>query len=115
MDLIITKILYNFIWKEKEYESNKNRELHQWKKKKQNLTQSELAEKLAVSNKTVSDEKMLDMLNRIQSLEKEKKTITGILLIFLGICCYLISSTLGRSDVKDFFSGVLVGLSSVKC
>ncbi|MCI5789849.1 MAG: helix-turn-helix domain-containing protein [Tenericutes bacterium] len=119
------------------------------KRKKQNLTQSELAEKLAVSNKTVSkwecancmpdysvieslcevlkisvsellngeddktvsDEKMLDMLNRIQSLEKEKKTITGILLIFLGICCYLISSTLGGSDVKDFFSGVLVGLS----
>ena len=59
----------------------------------------------------ISDEKMLDMLNRIQSLEKEKKTITGILLIFLGICCYLISSTLGGSDVKDFFSGVLVGLS----
>lgn len=81
------------------------------KRKKQNLTQSELAEKLAVSNKTVSDEKMLDMLNRIQSLKKEKKTITGILLIFLGICCYLISSTLGGSDVKDFFSGVLVGLS----
>lgn len=31
------------------------------KRKKQNLTQSELAEKLAVSNKTVSDEKMLDI------------------------------------------------------
>lgn len=122
------------------------------KRKEKNLTQAELAEKLGISNKTISkwecgkappdytlveevcsilsittselfsgednhqtDEKqMIDMLERIQKLENQKKTIFGILLMILGMSCFYISQLFGGSSFKDFLSGFLVGLSSVE-
>ena len=119
-----------------------------------NLTQEQLAEKLGVSNKTISkwengkcmpdysvvqnlcealsvtlaelmdgedsaegslraydEEQMLDLLRRTQELEKQKNVLYGIVLITLGIACNALSATVGGSSVKDFFSGVLMGLS----
>ncbi len=98
------------------------------KRKQKNLTQEQLAEKLGVSNKTISkwetgkcmpdysivkslceelgvtmaelldgekagdksvrvydDEQMLDLLRRIQELEKQKVMLTGVMLIVMGI------------------------------
>ena len=124
------------------------------KRKEQNLTQEQLAERLGVSNKTVSkwetgkcmpdysvvnklceelkisvselmdgeetdgksvrvydDEQILDLLRRTQELEKQKVTLTGIILIVMGIAFQALSHTLGGSDVKDFFAGLLLGLS----
>lgn len=123
------------------------------KRKEQSLTQEQLAERLGVSNKTVSkwetgkcmpdysminmlceelkisvselmdgeeadgksvrddDEQILDLLRRTQELEKQKVTLTGIILIVMGIAFQALSHTLGGSDVKDFFSGLLLGLS----
>lgn len=123
------------------------------KRKEQSLTQEQLAERLRVSNKTVSkwetgkcmpdysminmlceelkisvselmdgeeadgksvrddDEQILDLLRRTQELEKQKVTLTGIILIVMGIPFQALSHTLGGSDVKDFFSGLLLGLS----
>lgn len=51
------------------------------------------------------------MLRRTQELEKQKGTLIGILLIVMGIALQALSHTLGGSDVKDFFSGLLLGLS----
>lgn len=120
------------------------------KRKEKNLTQAELAEKLGISNKTISkwecgkalpdytlveevcsilsittselfsgennhkiDEKqMIDMLERIQKLENQKKIIFGILLMILGMVCFYISQLFGGSSFKDFISGFLIGLSS---
>ena len=124
------------------------------KRKQKNLTQEQLAEKLGVSNKTISkwetgkcmpdysivkslceelgvtmaelldgekagdksvrvydDEQMLDLLRRIQELEKQKVMLTGVMLIVMGIAFQALSLTLGGSDFKDFLSGVLLGLS----
>ena len=124
------------------------------KRKEQNLTQEQLAERLGVSNKTVSkwetgkcmpdytvikglcgelqvtvselmdaeeteeksvrvydDDQVLDLLRRTQELEKQKVMLTGVILIVMGIALQALSQTLGGSDVKDFFSGLLLGLS----
>ena len=124
------------------------------KRKEQNLTQAQLAEKLGVSNKTVSkwengkcmpdygiiqslckelgvtvselmdgeeqpqdsiraydDEQILDLIKRTQALESQRTTLVGILLIVMGMALGAMSFTLGGSDVKDFFSGVMMGIS----
>lgn len=124
------------------------------KRKEQNLTQAQLAEKLGVSNKTVSkwengkcmpdygviqplctelgvtvselmdgeeraqdsiraydDEQILDLIKRTQALESQRETLVGIILIVMGMVLGAMSFTLGGSDVKDFFSGLMMGLS----
>ena len=124
------------------------------KRKEKNLTQEQLAEKLGVSNKTVSkwetgkcmpdysvikalcaelgitvaelmdgesageksvrtydDEQIMDLLRRTQELEKQKNIVSGVLLIVMGIALQALSHTIGGSNVKDFFSGLLLGLS----
>ena len=124
------------------------------KRKEKNLTQEQLAEKLGVSNKTISkwetgkcmpdysviknlceeleitvaelmdgesseeksvrtydDEQIMDLLKRTQELEKQKNTMSGTLLIVMGVALQALSHTLGGSNAKDFFSGLLLGLS----
>lgn len=124
------------------------------KRKELNLTQEQLAERLGVSNKTISkwetgkcipdyavvkslceelkisvselmdgeeaddksvcvydDEQILDLLRRTQELEKQKVMMTGVILIVMGIALQALSHILGGSNVKDFFAGLLLGLS----
>lgn len=124
------------------------------KRKEKNLTQEQLAERLGVSNKTISkwetgkcmpdyavinslceelkisiselmdgeeaddksvrtydDGQILDLLRRTQELEKQKVIMTGVILIVMGIALQALSHTFGGSDIKDFFSGLLMGLS----
>ena len=124
------------------------------KRKEQNLTQEQLAERLGISNKTISkwetgkcmpdyavvknlceelnvsvselmddeetddksirmydEEQILDLLRRTQELEKQKVMLTGVVLIVMGVAFQSLSHTLGGSDVKGFFSGLLLGLS----
>lgn len=47
----------------------------------------------------------------MQDLEKQKELLYGVLLIVMGIALQALSHTLGGSDVKDFFSGLLLGIS----
>ena len=127
------------------------------KRKELNLTQEQLAERLGVSNKTISkwetgkcmpdyavvknlceelrvsvselmdgeetddssvriydDEQILDLLRRTQELEKQKVMLTGVILIVMGIAFQALSHTLGGSNVKDFFAGLLLGLSIIE-
>ncbi len=44
-------------------------------------------------------------------MEKQKKQLYGIILIVMGIALQALSHTFGGSDVTDFLSGLLVGLS----
>lgn len=124
------------------------------KRKEKNLTQEQLAEKLGVSNKTVSkwetgkcmpdysvvkglceelqitvaelmdgesaqgksvpaydDRQIMDLLKRTQELEKQKTVLYGFLLVVMGLALQALSYTLGGSGVKDFFSGLLLGVS----
>lgn len=124
------------------------------KRRAKNLTQEQLAEKLGVSNKTISkwengkcmpdysiiqklcdalgvtlpelmdgedaadssvrvydDAQILDLLRRTQELDRQKGILYGLVLIVLGIACGAMSKTTGETDVQDFVSGVLMGLS----
>lgn len=54
------------------------------------------------------------MLKRIQEIEKQKNILYGILLIIMGIALQILSHTLGGSDIKDFLSGILLGISIAK-
>ncbi|WP_243274033.1 helix-turn-helix domain-containing protein [Dorea longicatena] len=118
------------------------------------MTQEQLAEKLGVSNKTISKwetgkcmpdysiiknlcdeleitvaelfdgetsgeksvrvydkEQFLNLLRRTQELEKQKNTLYGVVLIVMGIAMQAFSYAVGGSDMKDFISGVLLGMS----
>lgn len=124
------------------------------KRRAKNFTQEQLAEKLGVSNKTISkwengkcmpdysiiqklcdalgvtlpelmdgedaadssvrvydDAQILDLLRHTQELERQKGILYGLVLIVLGIACGAMSKTTGGTDVQDFVSGVLMGLS----
>lgn len=124
------------------------------KRRERNLTQEQLADRLGVSNKTISkwetgkcmpdysiiqalcealhvtlpelmdgedaaeeslrvydDAQILDLLHRTQELERQKGILYGVALITLGIACGAMSGTVGGTDVRDFISGVLLGLS----
>ncbi len=125
------------------------------KRKEKNITQEQLAEKLGVSNKTVSkwecgkcmpdygivkplcqelgitvselmngeaksgdthnDDQILDMLEQIQRLEKQKTSMTsGMLLITMGIALLAFSQLLGGTAFRDFLSGFMMGISVVE-
>lgn len=124
------------------------------KRRAKNLTQEQLAEKLGVSNRTISkwengkcmpdysiiqklcdalgvtlpelmdgedaadssvrvydDAQILDLLRRTQELERQKGVLYGLVLVVLGIASGAMSKTTGGTDVQDFVSGVLMGLS----
>ena len=49
--------------------------------------------------------------NLTQELERQKSILYGAALITLGIACSAMSGTVGGTDVRDFISGVLLGLS----
>ncbi|MCI9078301.1 MAG: helix-turn-helix transcriptional regulator [Lachnospiraceae bacterium] len=124
------------------------------KRKEKNMTQAALAEKLGVSNKTVSkwetgkcmpdysviellckelgitvaelldgdekadnsvrvydDTQVLGLVKRIQMLEHQRKSMSGLILIIMGIALLLLHYNVGGSNVKDFISGLLLGIS----
>ena len=60
------------------------------------------------------DEQILDLLRRTQELERQKGVLCGFALIVLGIASGAMSKTTGGTDVQDFFSGILMGLSVVE-
>ena len=57
------------------------------------------------------DEQILDLLRRTQELERQKGILYGVALITLGIASSAMSGTVGGTDVRDFISGILMGLS----
>ena len=63
------------------------------------------------SVRTYDEEQIMDLLKRTQDLEKQKNLLYGILLIVMGIALQALSYTLGGSNIKDFFSGLLLGIS----
>ena len=63
------------------------------------------------SVRVYDDEQILDLLRRMQELERQKNILYGIILIVLGIACNAMSNTVGGSHVHEFISGLLIGLS----
>lgn len=63
------------------------------------------------SLRVYDDAQILDLLHRTQELERQKGILYGVALITLGIASSAMSGTVGGTDVRDFISGVLLGLS----
>ena len=57
------------------------------------------------------DEQILDLLRRTQELERQKSVLYGLVLVVLGIASGAMSKTTGGTEVQDFVSGALMGLS----
>ncbi len=53
----------------------------------------------------------MDLLKRIQSLEKQKILLYGTLLIIMGIALQARSHAFGGSGVADLISGILFAIS----
>ena len=63
------------------------------------------------SIRAYDDAQIVELLRRTQELERQKNIIYGVLLIVMGIALQAISHTIGGTDVKDFVSGVILGIS----
>ena len=57
------------------------------------------------------DEQMLNLMERVQRLENQKMLLIGIMLLLLGFALLTFSGTIEGSSLKDFISGVMMGLS----
>ena len=66
------------------------------------------------SVRVYDDAQILDLLRRTQELERQKGILYGVALIILGIASSALSTTTGGTDVQDFISGILMGLSIVE-
>ena len=60
------------------------------------------------------EEQILDLLRRTQELERQRRILCGFMLIVLGIASNALSATIEGSNVRDFISGFLLGLSIVE-
>ena len=124
------------------------------KRKEKNLTQENLAERIGVTNKSISkwergkcmpdysiieslckelgitiselldgeenennslrtydDQQTLEMLARIQHLERQRQTFIGVILIVMGIALQALSQNTGGTSFNDFVSGLMLGIS----
>ena len=63
------------------------------------------------SVRVYDNEQILGLLRRTQELERQKGALYGLVLVLLGIASGAMSKTTGGTDVQDFISGVLMGLS----
>ena len=127
------------------------------KRKEKNMTQETLADRLGVSNKTISkwetgkcmpdysvieplckelditvaelldgeekannsirvydDLQVLDLIKRTQVLENQRTSLYGFILIIMGLALLLLHYNIGGSDVRDFISGLFLGISIVE-
>ncbi len=78
------------------------------------ITVAELMDGEEADEKSVrayDDEQIMDLLRRIQSLEKQKNSLYGSLLIVMGIALQALSHAFGGSSVADLISGLLLGIS----
>ncbi len=66
------------------------------------------------SVRVYDDGQILDLLRRTQELERQKGILYGLILIVLGISSSALSASTGGSNVQDFISGLLTGLSIVE-
>ena len=66
------------------------------------------------SVRVYDDGQILDLLRRTQELERQKGILYGLILIVLGISSSALSTSTGGSNVQDFISGLLTGLSIVE-
>lgn len=63
------------------------------------------------SVRVYDDEQVLDLIKRTQVLENQRTVLYGLILIIMGMALLLLHYYISGSEVKDFISGLLLGLS----
>lgn len=63
------------------------------------------------SVRVYDEAQILDLLRRMQELERQKNILYGIILMVLGLACSAMSATASASEVQEFVCGLLMGLS----
>ena len=63
------------------------------------------------SVRVYDDEQILNLPRRTQELERQRDILCGFVLIVLGVASSALAETTGGTDVQNFISGVLMGLS----
>lgn len=63
------------------------------------------------SIRTYDDSQILDLIKRTQTLENQRTTLYGVILIIIGMALLILHYLIGGSNVKDIFSGILMGVS----
>lgn len=63
------------------------------------------------SIRVYDEAQIMDLLKRVQELERQKRTVCGILLVVMGLALLAVSNTIGGPGLKDFLSGLLLGIS----
>ena len=78
-----------------------------------NITLAELmnGEEDEKSIHTYDNEQIVEMLKEIQNLKAKKKLISGFILLVMGGVMMALSQICGGTDIQDFLSGVMLGLS----
>lgn len=72
------------------------------------LDGEELADK---SVRTYDDTQILELFKRIQVLENQRTSLYGLILISVGLALLVLHYNIGGSNMKDFISGVMLGMS----
>ena len=77
------------------------------------ITVSELMDGEEKDNtpENAEDIRIMFLLRRVHSLERQNKTIFGFLIIVLGFTFLITSRILGGTNLTDFFSGLFTSLS----
>lgn len=73
------------------------------------LMDGEVSEENSV--RVYDDSQVLDLIRSMQLLERQKNTLYGIILILMGIAALSMSNDFGGTNIGDFMSGVLMGIS----
>lgn len=68
-------------------------------------------EKTDKSVRVYDDTQILELLKRTQNLENQRTSLYGMILIIIGLAFLAIHFNIGGSNIRDFVSGVLLGLS----
>lgn len=78
-----------------------------------NITLAELmnGEEDEKSIHTYDNEQIVEMLKEIRNLKAKKKLIIGFILLVMGGVMLALSQICGGTDIQDFLSGVMLGLS----
>lgn len=71
-------------------------------------------EKANNSIRVYDDLQVLDLIKRTQVLENQRASLYGFILIIMGLVLLLLHYNIGGSGVKDFISGLLLGISIVE-
>lgn len=60
---------------------------------------------------TYDNEQVVEMLREMQNLKNTKTLIIGFLLMIMGGVMFALSKVFGGTNVQDFLSGLMLGLS----